>query len=598
MKVLYVISGVTGMTGNELVRQLLNQKEDNVEIIGFDNFFASSIDTVKDCLDNNGFTFFEYDLNNKKQMEDIKELVLKSKSEFDEVIYINCAAVVHTEHFYKVYSTYETNVVGMNDFLNQAIEVGAEKYINCSTSEIYSMNSWNEDGGVKESDYITMADAEHSQRTSYATGKLLTEFFMKDAVDNGKIKGCSIRFANVYSKDEKYPKHIIPHIIDSFKNTGEVTLLENSKKNCRTFLNNYDSCSAVLELAKTDSALDGTIYNVATDEEISIIDLTKLIAEKMGITEPVIKFEGYRESDPERRLLSTEKIRTRTNWVPIVDLDKGLEECVENYTKRWIFLEKIAIITVAGISSRFNKDVPKDEMILKCLYYEDNPEDTLIYKMLEKVSYADKIVIVGGFKFDDLMDYIGEHIPEDIKDKCNLVYNNHFDDLSSGYSLYLGIEESFNMSDDIEEILFVEGDLDVDVESFENVINSENSVLTINPEPIYSNKAVVLYQNENDDFIYAFNSDHGLLSIDEPFKAIFNSGQIWKFNDMEILKTANDNFKEYLIADTNLGIIQKYFDLIENKNIDVIGFNHWVNCNTRKDYKIIKRYWRNNLWNP
>ncbi|MBQ2226697.1 MAG: NAD-dependent epimerase/dehydratase family protein, partial [Methanobrevibacter sp.] len=269
MKLLYVISGVTGMTGNELVRQLLHQSQDNVEIIGFDNFFASSIETVKDCLDDKGFTFFEYDLNNKEEMEEIESLVSKSKNEFDEVIYINCAAVVHTEHFYNVYSTYETNVVGMNDFLAQAIRVGADKYINCSTSEVYSMNSWNEDGGVKESDYITMADAEHSQRTSYATGKLLTEFFMKDAVDNGKIMGCSIRFANVYSKDEKYPKHIIPHIINSFKNNGEVTLLENSKKNCRTFLNNYDSCSAVLELARTDSALDGSIYNVATDEEIS-----------------------------------------------------------------------------------------------------------------------------------------------------------------------------------------------------------------------------------------------------------------------------------------------------------------------------------------
>ena len=332
MKILYVISGVTGMTGNELVRQLLNQNNDEVEIIGFDNFYASSIDTVADCLDDERFTFYEYDLNNHEEMDKIKSLVLDLKDDFDEVIYINCAAVVHTEHFYNVYETYETNVVSMNDFLNQAIEVGAQKYINCSTSEIYSMNSWNEDGGVRESDFITMADAEHSQRTSYATGKLLTEFFMKDAVDNGKIKGCSIRFANVYSKNEKLPKHIIPHIINSFINDGEVTLLENSKKNRRTFLHNYDSCSAVLALAKTDSALDGTIYNVATDEEISIIDLTKLIAKKMGITDPVIKFEGYRESDPERRLLSTEKIRSRTNWKPIMDLNKGLDECVENYT--------------------------------------------------------------------------------------------------------------------------------------------------------------------------------------------------------------------------------------------------------------------------
>ena len=41
-----------------------------------------------------------------------------------------------------------------------------------------------------------MANAEHSQRTSYATGKLMTEFFMKDAVNEKKIKGCSIRFIN------------------------------------------------------------------------------------------------------------------------------------------------------------------------------------------------------------------------------------------------------------------------------------------------------------------------------------------------------------------------------------------------------------------
>lgn len=327
---LYAISGVTGMTGNELVRQILVE-ESNDHVLGFDNFYASSIDTVSDHIDDIRFEFFEYDINNKEQMKEFEKKVNALKNDFDEVIYINCAAVVHTEHFYHVYETFETNVEGMNDFLQQAIRVGAEKYINCSTSEVYSMNSWNENGGVKESDYLTMAVAEHSQRTSYATGKLLTEFFMKDAVDEGKIKGCSIRFANVYSKDERYPKHIIPYIINSFKDNGKVILLENSRKNKRTFLNNYDSCSAVLALANTDSALDGTVYNVATDEEISIIGLAKMCADKMGIANPVIEFDGYRESDPERRLLSTEKIRTRTNWEPKVFLDKGLDECIANY---------------------------------------------------------------------------------------------------------------------------------------------------------------------------------------------------------------------------------------------------------------------------
>ena len=331
MGILYVISGVTGMTGNELVKQLLEDGKKSNHILGFDNFFASSIETVKDHLNDSRFEFYEYDLNDTEDMRNLEARVNEIKNSYDELIYINCAAVVHTEHFYHIYETYETNVIGMNRFLDQAIRVGAQKYMNCSTSEVYSMNSWNEHGGVKESDYITMAVAEHSQRTSYATGKLLTEFFMKDAVITGKIKGCSIRFANVYSKNERYPKHIIPFIINSFKKDGKVVLLENSKKNCRTFLNNFDSCSAVLALAKTDSALDGSIYNVATDEEISIVELAKLCAKKMGIAEPVIEFQGYRDSDPQSRLLSTDKIRDKRGWKPVVNLDQGIEECIISY---------------------------------------------------------------------------------------------------------------------------------------------------------------------------------------------------------------------------------------------------------------------------
>lgn len=314
------------MTGNELARKLVAEGH---RVIGFDNFFASSIDTVKDILGEELFCFYEYDLNSTEQMHNIKELVQEERKTSEKLIYINCAAVVHTEHFYHINRTFETNVLGMKAFLDQAIELKADIFINCSTSEVYSMNSWKENG-VSESDYIMLANAEHSQRTSYATGKLLTEFFMKDAVTEKKIKGCSIRFANVYSKKELYPKHIIPHILNQLKeNEGRVELLENSKINYRTFLHNEDSCSAVIALINSENALDGSVYNVATDEEVSIVDLVKLCAKKMGIENPQIIFKGYRESDPVRRLLNTEKIRTRTGWRPRITLDRGIEMCLK-----------------------------------------------------------------------------------------------------------------------------------------------------------------------------------------------------------------------------------------------------------------------------
>lgn len=328
MKNLYVISGLTGMTGNELCRQLLSQGH---MVLGFDNFFASSLDSVKDVIDNPRFIFKEYDLNNAEQMADIEQYVKARKTEFDDVLYVNCAAVVHTEHFYEVEHTFQTNVVSMKTFLEQAIRCGASTYINCSTSEVYSMQSWNANGGVREDDYLLIAHAEHSQRTSYAVGKLLTEFFMKDAVDKGKIKGCSIRFANVYSNHERFAKHIIPHIFNELLTKDEIVLLENSKTNRRTFLHNIDSCRAVMELMATPSALDGTVYNVATDEEVTIIELANMIGEVLGKPNPKIRFEGYRASDPERRILNTDKIRTRTNWKPSVTLEQGLKMCAEMY---------------------------------------------------------------------------------------------------------------------------------------------------------------------------------------------------------------------------------------------------------------------------
>lgn len=253
---------------------------------------------------------------------------------------------------------------------------------------------------------------------------------------------------------------------------------------------------------------------------------------------------------------------------------------------------KVAIITVAGVSSRFNENIKDEKKILKSIYYEDNPKDTLIFHLIKKLVYADIIVIVGGYKYLELENYIKKHISNDIIEKILMVKNGHYADLSSGYSLYLGINKAINNIEDIDEILFVEGDLDIDNESFLKVVNSDKNVLTFNYEPIYSNKAVVLYKNDKNHFRYVFNSEHGLLSINEPFECIFNSGQLWKFKDINALKISNSFFKENCIEYNNLAIIQKYLDLLDNdESVDIIGLKHWVNCNTRNDYKLIKNQW-------
>ncbi len=252
---------------------------------------------------------------------------------------------------------------------------------------------------------------------------------------------------------------------------------------------------------------------------------------------------------------------------------------------------KAAIITVAGISGRFNEGTAEEDKCLKAIYYEKDKTDTLLYHLLEKCMFADKTVVVGGYKYDDLKAYC-EELPDSIKDKIVLIYNNHYADFASGYSLYMGLKEIFDKFEDVEEVLFVEGDLDIDKDSFGRVIDTKHNVLTYSFEPICARKAVVLYKNMQDRFRYAFNSNHGLLKIDEAFSVILNSGQIWKFTDTEKLKAANEKFYKMEKAGTNLCIIQNYIDSCDTEAFELVGLLRWTNCNRREDYRKILEYWK------
>lgn len=249
-------------------------------------------------------------------------------------------------------------------------------------------------------------------------------------------------------------------------------------------------------------------------------------------------------------------------------------------------VKKAVVITVAGISGRFNEDIPEADKKLKALYYEGSSKDTLLYHLLRKCSYADRILIVGGYQFETLKDYCFSLEPG-LRDKIMLVYNAHFRDLSSGYSLYLGLKEAFR--EPLEEVLFVEGDLDIDEESFMRVVRAKNNVLTYNYEAIYADKAVVLYQDEKGKYRYVFNQRHGMLSIPSPFSCILHSGQTWKFTDIEMLQAANEKFYEKERDGTNLRIIQNCLD--SGAEVDLIGLKRWTNCNTRADYQKILSYW-------
>lgn len=242
---------------------------------------------------------------------------------------------------------------------------------------------------------------------------------------------------------------------------------------------------------------------------------------------------------------------------------------------------KILLLTVAGTSTRFSKSIGRN--CLKCLYYQKDFSESLLYKMVHKDSSFDKIIIVGGYKFEELKVAADKHF-DDIKDKIILIENPFYQQYGSGYSLYVGLKYALTIGFD--ELIFAEGDLWVDDESFAKVLSVKGDAVTYNRQTIFSDKAVVFYFDISNRVHYLYDTTHKYLEIKEPFLSVYNSAQIWKFASCERLKIIFWQMAETDWQTTNLALIQKYFGECY-KNFSLIEIKKWLNCNTVEDFNRI-----------
>lgn len=240
---------------------------------------------------------------------------------------------------------------------------------------------------------------------------------------------------------------------------------------------------------------------------------------------------------------------------------------------------RILLITVAGMSTRFSESVK--ETCLKCIYYRESIEESLLYKLLHQSDVFDRYILVGGFMYEELEKSVKQHFA-DLKEKIILIKNDNYQTYGSGYSLYAGLKEALKLQFD--QLVFAEGDLYFDHLSFEKIILSDKNVITYNKEPVLADKAVAFYYDQRDQIHYIYDTNHNMLEIKEPFSGIYNSGQVWKFAEQSKIMKVMEAMDEEDWKGTNLVFIQKYFESISRRNYELIGFDKWINCNTIMDF--------------
>ncbi|MDR2491725.1 MAG: hypothetical protein LBD20_10030 [Spirochaetaceae bacterium] len=249
-------------------------------------------------------------------------------------------------------------------------------------------------------------------------------------------------------------------------------------------------------------------------------------------------------------------------------------------------MKRIFLTTIAGLSRRFNRETAK------AIYYENGALNTLLYEQCVKAQSCDKIIIAAGFQYDAVMRYKNKYLVPRFNN-IELLFNPYFADYGSGYSLYLALKEAEKYNPG--EIIFCEGDLYVDAKSFSKVVTPKTDVLTVNVLPIEAEKSVVVYEDCSHRYKYVYDTGHKALMLPEPFLAVYNSAQIWKFCDMERLFALVHSLPTASFTGTNLDLINAYFKNIHAEHISRITMHHWINCNTIDDYQhMLKKLCRKN----
>jgi UDP-glucuronate decarboxylase len=119
--------------------------------------------------------------------------------------------------------------------------------------------------------------------------------------------------------DSSYARVVTKFLFQALR--GEPITIHGDGTQTRSFTYVSDTVRALLLLA-TCERCGGEVYNVGSDEEVSILQLAHLVKEVTGSNSPIV-YTAPRPDDPRRRRPDITKIKG-LGWTPIVKLKEGL----------------------------------------------------------------------------------------------------------------------------------------------------------------------------------------------------------------------------------------------------------------------------------
>ncbi|HLD81212.1 MAG TPA: dTDP-glucose 4,6-dehydratase [archaeon] len=311
-----LVTGGAGFIGSAFVRLLLEKKPGD-ELVVFDKVtYAGRLESLKGL---------------KRKIELVKGDVA-SKADLGKVgkvdLVFNFAAESHVDNSVSTPEPFvKSNCLGVFNLLEFARKNDLEKFVQVSTDEVY--------GSTKKGSFTEESQLNPSSPYSAtkASGDLLCHAYHKTY----GLPVVVTRSSNNYGP-RQFPEKLIPRmIVNALRNkplpvhgTGEYV---------RDWTYVLDNCEAI-ELVSRKGA-PGEVYNIASNDERSNIEVVKFILEELKKPESLIDFVANRPGQDYRYSLDSGKARG-LGWAPKVSFEDGLRQTIKWYVENEAWWKPLA----------------------------------------------------------------------------------------------------------------------------------------------------------------------------------------------------------------------------------------------------------------
>ena len=304
-----LVTGATGFIGSHLTEMMVEQ---GYNVIAFDRYNS-----------NNNWGWLE----NSKYKSDI-QVILGDIRDYDSVSKAmqDCQAVFHLAALIGIPYSYisplayiRTNIEGTYNVLEAAKNLNIDQVLITSTSETYGT-----------AQYVPI-DEKHPLvgQSPYSASKIAADQLAISYYKSFELPVKIVRPFNTYGPRQS-TRAIIPTIISQVLN-GNTQIELGSLSPTRDLTFAKDTCAGFEEIYKSE-ILFGEVTNIGMKTEISIGELTKLIAKTMNV-EVTIKSSAERirpeNSEVERLFCDNAKLLKHTSWKSNYTLERGIGEVIE-----------------------------------------------------------------------------------------------------------------------------------------------------------------------------------------------------------------------------------------------------------------------------